>query len=159
MTVAPACHGYRLVKRRWASTAFDGEGARRFGGRWNSPGRPCVYLASSESLAILEVLVHLEDTRVLREFALFRVDLQASDLLRLEPAELPADWQEYPAPPSTAQVGDAWLDACVSAALVVPSTIVPREPNYLLNPEHARSAAIVRTAVELDFQVDPRLAG
>ena len=53
---------YRIVKTKWAETAFDGEGARLFGGRWNSKGQSCVYLAGSESLAILEILVHLDNS-------------------------------------------------------------------------------------------------
>jgi RES domain-containing protein len=38
---------------------LDGAGANRVGGRWNSPGRPMVYMAQSISLAVLENLVHM----------------------------------------------------------------------------------------------------
>lgn len=48
---------YRVCRSRWA--LLDGEGARRVGGRWNSPGRPVVYMADSIALAVLENLVHL----------------------------------------------------------------------------------------------------
>jgi len=49
---------YRLCKA--AHVALDGEGARLWGGRWNSAGRPMVYAAATPSLAVLEVLVHLD---------------------------------------------------------------------------------------------------
>ena len=49
---------YRLCKAVYS--ALDGEGARLWGGRWNSAGRPMVYAAASPSLAVLEVLVHLD---------------------------------------------------------------------------------------------------
>jgi RES domain-containing protein len=42
---------WRLVKERYALTAFDGYGARTFGGRWNSPGHECVYLGESKASA------------------------------------------------------------------------------------------------------------
>ena len=56
---------YRIVKEKRADTAMDGNGARLYGGRWNSIGRPVVYVAGSESLAILKILVHLKNTKVL----------------------------------------------------------------------------------------------
>jgi RES domain-containing protein len=41
---------WRLVKARLAARAFDGEGARLHGGRWNNPGLRVVYVSSSRSL-------------------------------------------------------------------------------------------------------------
>lgn len=149
--------GYRLVKRKLAGSAFDGAGARRFGGRWNSRGTPCVYLAASESLAMLEVMVHLEDYRLLRHYVLLRLSLPAALVEHLPASQLPPDWREDPAPPSTAAIGDAWLASAGSLALAVPSAVVPRELNYLLNPRHAEFAALVATAEPLDFKPDDRL--
>jgi RES domain-containing protein len=71
---------------------------------------------------------------------------------------LPSDWREEPAPPSTASFGDAWLESGQSLALAVPSVIIPRESNYLLNVLHTAFHAVVALAGELDFAVDPRLA-
>lgn len=98
--------GYRLVKRKWLKTAFDGEGARLYGGRWNSKGKACVYLASTESLAMLEVMVHLEDNQLLKEYALLEVTFREEVLMQLPEDVLPADWRAEPAPPSTAEIGD-----------------------------------------------------
>jgi RES domain-containing protein len=50
---------WRIFKRRYKASAFTGEGARLFGGRWNSKGIPVVYTSASPSLATLEMLVHL----------------------------------------------------------------------------------------------------
>ncbi len=55
---------WRIVKRKHAKKAFTGEGARQFGGRWNSPGVAIVYTAESQSLAALEILVHLRELGV-----------------------------------------------------------------------------------------------
>ena len=48
---------YRVCRRIYAR--LDGEGARKVGGRWNSPGRAVVYMAQSVALAVLENLVHM----------------------------------------------------------------------------------------------------
>lgn len=127
------------------------------GGRWNSRGTAAVYLASSESLAILEVLVHLENTAVLKHYALFQLTLQAGDIATLDPEELPQDWREDPAPVSTAIIGDQWLRRSQALALAIPSTIVPREINYLINPRHPAFSTLIKSVIELEFSPDPRL--
>ena len=68
---------WRLTKAQYAQTAFDGEGARLYGGRWNSPGRAVVYLAGSLALAALEILVHVKSQRELEGYVKVRV--QASE--------------------------------------------------------------------------------
>ncbi|ACA86739.1 RES family NAD+ phosphorylase [Shewanella woodyi] len=149
--------GYRIVKKKWASNAFDGEGARLYGGRWNSRGQSCVYLAGSESLAILEVLVHLENAQQINQYALFSVTLSEEDILLLETQALPENWQEDPAPSETAELGDEWLCSQSSLALCVPSSIVARENNYLLNINHPHFHQLLSSMVELEFSMDSRL--
>lgn len=150
---------YRLVKARHADAAFDGEGARRFGGRWNSKGRPCVYVASSESLATLEVLVHLGQRQPLRDYTLFHVPIPAASILYLDEAALPANWRDPLPPAETAEIGDAWLTGAQSLALAVPSVVVPREVNYMLNPGHPEFAKVVTGAERGPFAFDERLQG
>jgi len=149
---------YRLVKTQRIDEAFSGEGARRYGGRWNSPGQPCTYLSQTEALAILEVLVHLRDYRILNTFALLRLELPDEAVVELEEAELPPNWREDPAPGETASIGDAWLNANASLALRVPSTIAPRDCNLMLNPFDKRHDEVVTQARRLPFSPDPRLA-
>ncbi|MFM7805220.1 MAG: RES family NAD+ phosphorylase, partial [Verrucomicrobiota bacterium] len=50
---------WRIVREDHGYAAFDGEGAWRFGGRWNSRGTQVVYTSGTRSLAALETLVHL----------------------------------------------------------------------------------------------------
>lgn len=148
---------YRLVKRKWLASAFDGEGARRYGGRWNSRGQRCIYLASSESLAILEIMVHLEDYSLLQHYALLALQLPSQWVLQLPNEQWPSDWREEPAPASTAELGDIWLASQSSLALAVPSVVVPRERNYLLNPAHPNFKQVVENATPIDFEPDRRL--
>ena len=149
--------GYRLVKKKWSKQAFDGEGARRYGGRWNSKGKRCVYLASTPSLALLEIMVHLDDYNLLADYALYQMEIPESSLLELDSDSLPDDWRADPAPLSTAQIGDDWLTSLSSAALYTPSTIVPMENNILINPAHPQYAGLLKTIIEVDFRADPRL--
>ena len=149
--------GYRLVKKKWSKQAFDGEGARRYGGRWNSKGKRCVYLASTASLALLEIMVHLDDYSLLADYALYQIKIPDSSLLELDSDSLPDDWDADPAPLSTAQIGDEWLTSLSSAALYTPSTIVPMEKIILINPAHQQYAGLLKTITEVDFRADPRL--
>lgn len=149
---------YRLVHSKWAAQAFDGEGARLFGGRWNSKGQLCIYSAGSEALAILEILVHLNNRSVLSQYRLFQLTIERSELMQIGSSTLPASWREQPATSETARIGDSWLKQNASLALAVPSVLAPRENNILLNPKHANFAGCLPRITELDFMPDSRLA-
>jgi RES domain-containing protein len=148
---------YRLVHQKWAAQAFDGEGARLCGGRWNSKGRSCVYTAGSEALAILELLVHLNNRVALKHYQLFQLRINTEQLLTLSSANLPLSWRQQPASGETARIGDNWLQTRSSLALAVPSVIAPREQNILLNPQHPDYNALIKGASALDFMPDSRL--
>ena len=147
---------WRILKPKHASTAFDGEGARRYGGRWNSPGVPLVYTAATKALAALELLVHLPSAQVLTAFVCIRIEFDERLVHRLETAALPPLWRADPAPMTARAIGDQWVRARKSAILEVPSTIVPEECNFLLNPAHPDFQKIVIGNVE-KFHFDPRL--
>lgn len=148
---------WRIFNRRHARAAFTGEGAKRFGGRWNSRGSSVVYVASSLSLAALEMLVHLGRQAVLGSYSCAPVTFSANLVETVDPTDLPSDWRTQPPPLSTQQLGDAWLQRASSAVLRVPSVIVPEEWNYLLNPAH-RDFRRVRIGKHRPFRFDSRLA-
>lgn len=148
---------YRIVKRKWQHTAFDGEGARLYGGRWNNKGQACIYTSASESLAILEVLVHLNKSQLLSQYDIFELSLKPKQIMQLDPKHLPSNWMQDPAPSQTAEIGDQWLKSQASLALAVPSSVVMRESNYLLNPYHAEFPTLLKQANNLSLELDPRL--
>jgi RES domain-containing protein len=148
--------GWRIVKSRYASTAFDGEGARLYGGRWNSPGTRMVYTSSTISLAVLEVLVHLQEASLLSSYSLISADLDDALVERLDHSMLPDGWRTYPAPSDLQRIGDDWVRSQRSVALEVPSVIVVRESNYLLNPTHPDFASVIIGEPE-PFTFDERL--
>lgn len=130
---------------------LDGEGACRVGARWNSPGRPVVYMAESVALAVLENLVHM----IRDDFPKGYVVIGALIPSRLE--ILPEDQvrEMYGALPEWA-LGDLWLESLRTPVLRVRSAVVPSECNYLLNPRHPDFQAIV-VELPVAFQFDERL--
>jgi RES domain-containing protein len=133
---------WRIVKARRAGTAFDGEGPRLRGGRWNSPGTAVVYTSQSISLAVLETLVHFDRESPLPELVVISCSFDDPLISEIDGASLPKHWRSYPAPPELQQVGDEWIKSGRSAVLAVPSAIIESERNYLLNPRHASFSAI-----------------
>ncbi len=136
---------WRLCRAPFAD--LTGEGARRYGGRWNTPGRPMVYAAADAALAVLEVRVHLDLTPDLLpdNYVLLTIDL--GNLAIEAIADIPAD---------PAAFGDAWLRAQRSPVLQVPSLIVPETSNLLLNPSHP-DAARASIVAQRRFTFDRRL--
>ena len=136
---------WRLCKAVHADLA--GEGARLFGGRWNSPARPVLYTADSAALAVLEVKVHLDlpPELIPDDYVLMGIELGAADIEDV--AVLPSDLREF---------GDAWLRERRSLALRVPSVIVPEAANILVNPAH-RLAGGLRIRSVRPFSFDRRL--
>ena len=139
------------------ATAFDGIGAKTFGGRWNHVGVPMVYLSDSPSLAALELLVHLHQSQILDAYAQIALRLPEKSIEVLELTDLPPDWRVDPAPQSTAHIGDVWIASRRSLALSVPSVVIPSQRNFLLNPSHKDFGRTVKTAVRVPFRIDPRL--
>jgi RES domain-containing protein len=146
---------YRIVKRRHVKTAFDGEGARIAGGRWNSPGHRAVYLSSTLSLAALETFVHLGVDAASLDYGYFTVDIPTNvGTTKLQ--RRPRGWQDEPPSLASMRIGDSWLRLGETALLEVPSAIVPTENNFLLNPSH-RDFAKLRISPVRAFQFDPRM--
>lgn len=127
-----------------------------YGGRWNSPGRPVVYLAQSRALALTEILVHLESAQVLSSYVLFQAKIDESYIAGVDLDALPKNWKNEPAPRRLQAIGDEWLASATSVALRVPSAIVVGEFNYLLNPLHRDFSRIEICGPE-KFLIDRRL--
>jgi RES domain-containing protein len=133
----PTVRVWRLVKRVRAVSAFDGEGAFRFGGRWNSKGQRVVYASRTLALALLEILVHIDPSRGMPELVAIPIEIP-SRLVGHGPHSsqdringgLPWPLQE------TRHIGDRWLAVARQPTLQVPSAIIPLESNILINPAH-----------------------
>jgi RES domain-containing protein len=147
---------WRIVKAKWAANAFDGEGARIDGGRWNSPGTAMVYTAQSAALAALELLVHLGRSSILAAYALIPCAFDDGLVSRLDRKRLPKNWRSFPARPELQRLGNQWIKAGTSPVLEVPSAVIDTDSNYLLNPKHPDFGKI-RVLTARPFELDLRL--
>jgi RES domain-containing protein len=128
---------WRICREIHAASAFSGEGARLYGGRWNSQGVRAVYTSPSLALAAIETFVHLEPN--LRPDDLVSIETELPDNVRTERIDLkslPRKWYEL-RDESLRTFGDRWIRAGRTVALHVPSAAIRGEWNVLLNPEHS----------------------
>lgn len=145
----------RIVQNARVAGALDGEGSRRFGGRWTSPGRRAVYFGATASLSLLEVLTRVEGF-LLPSYAVIPVSIPASLIETVDVSRLPSDWRDSPPPVELRQLGDAWMQSKRTPVLRVPSSIIPEESNYVLDPDH-RDAARISVGEPFVLEVDFRL--
>jgi RES domain-containing protein len=133
----------------------SGAGAAQFGGRWNRVGTEVIYAAQTASLAALEVLVHysvLPKNHVMTEIQI----PDSLEILRWEEDALPAGWKSDVPVSETQDLGEIWVREGRSAVLSVPSSIIPRERNFIINPAHSDFRQIIFLP-PLPFRFDPRL--
>ena len=144
---------YRLIKKEHLS-APPGEGAFKFGGRWNKLRESVVYCSASKSLAALEILVNIQPMTSLNFFML-EIFIPASvSLDKIALKQLPKKWREtlY----LTENMGSKWLKEAKSCVLQVPSVIIPSENNYLINPNHKDFKNLLFSK-PITFHLDHRL--
>jgi RES domain-containing protein len=147
---------WRICKAPYAAEAFGGEGARRFGGRWNSRGVPMVYCSSSLALAAIELFVHLEPNLLPKDLVSLAAELpEGEPARRLGESDLPADWWTDDFEPLR-ELGDGWIREKTSLAMLVPSAPLHSEWNVLINPLHPRVAEI-RIEAAVPFVFDARM--
>lgn len=148
---------YRICQQRVARGAFSGDGAAKYGGRWNSRGQRVVYLSDSIALAALEILVHTTEREDLARvpYVFFEVECDARGIA--EPARLPVNWNHAVDFSAAQKVGDQWLEAGKSCLLRVPSAIIPQQHNLLANPAHPDFAKLKIGRMQY-FSFDGRLA-
>ena len=148
--------GWRIDRAHRAASAFSGEGARIYGGRWNSRGFRVAYLGEHQSLSVLEVFVNNQPLSTAADYVIVSAEWDAGLMETVQLRELPPDWRRSPPGAKTAAVGDRWLRAARSAVLAVPSAIIPTEKNFLLNPAHP-SFRRIRLGKPVPFEFDPRM--
>jgi len=136
---------------------LDGEGARRYGGRWTPSGFAAVYASATLSLAALERFVHTDPDLEPDDLVALAIDVPDDvEVQTVEATALPEHWRAYPAPPELARVGEQWMRERTAAVLAVLSAVIPQERNFVLNPSHPACARI-RPLAPQPFSFDPRM--
>ena len=134
---------------------LSGEGAKIYGGRWNSEGIPALYFASSRALAVLEVLVHLPTGLLPKNYCMATFKLDA-EFAEFNPEDLPEKWQTYPFLKRTQTLGNQFFKQNAFPVLKVPSAIVSGDFNYVANPLHPDIKKI-KFIEKVNFSFDDRL--
>jgi RES domain-containing protein len=147
---------WRICRRRYAAEAANGEGARLYGGRWNSRGVRVVYASTSLALAAVETFINLEPNLVPDDLVSIAGEIPEDvEMLKVSLENLPAKWNRG-REESLRKVGDAWVREGLTAALLVPSAAIKGEWNVLLNPAHGDFARVKFNAPEA-FEFDMRM--
>ena len=148
---------WRVTRKEHAEQPLSGEGARRYGGRWNHVGTAIVYTSETLSLAVLEYLVNLSIKDLPDDLVSVQIQIP-NDLSRTKISvdDLPDHWRTFPAIEELKDIGTDWMRDGKTAILSVPSVVIPTELNHLINPayEAARRIDIVSVA---PFALDVRL--
>jgi len=137
---------------------LSGEGARLYGGRWNKKGTPLLYTSESRSLATVEFLVHLPLNLLPSDLFIAELDLPDDiDVGKVLESELPTGWNSFPAMPRLAEIAGERFEREGCLALRVPSGVIAKEWNVILNPRHQQYQRLAIVTVE-PYQLDRRLA-
>lgn len=143
---------YRLTRKPFAD--LTGAGGLHVTGRWHGQPAPVIDTSTSRALAMLEVLVHLDVPfpQLPDDYVFQGIDAATDEVEYVEFADL----KEGGRAEATAASGSQWLESRRSALLCVPSMVVPRELNVLINPLHPEAASFTST-IETDITWDERL--
>lgn len=138
---------YRVGKARH-SHDLTGEGARLYGGRWNHVLTPCVYTSQSRALAVLEFSVNVNIEDIPASLSITTIEIPDKAIKQFGPEELPEGWNSIPSPAAARDFGTAWLTEAAAPVLQFPSSVIPQEYNFILNPLHPGSKHFKIIAVE-----------
>lgn len=147
---------YRIVREVYQDD-ISGEGAEKHGGRWNSIGVPALYCCENRSLALLEVLANTYPGVVLTKYVIVTIEFpDTSKIFTPKENDLPENWHSVPLSSITKKYGDGILDKTQYLGIKVPSSVMPLEYNYVLNPKHPDYKK-VKIKEKKPFVIDARL--
>jgi len=147
---------WRITHRNYRQNAFNGEGARLYGGRFNSEGLAAVYTSGSLSLSLLELLVQVDDQEFFKDCVQICADIPDRLIYKPESTDLPQSWSKIPYGKASQVFGDEWIKNSSFTVMRVPSVVVSVEFNYVINPNHQNIHQIDISKAEA-IAFDPRL--
>ncbi len=147
---------FRLAREKYASP-LSGKGAAIMGARWNPIGIELIYTAQNRSLAMAEVAVHLTLATLPEDYVMLSIHIPDDiKIKRIAEADLPEDWQKFPHPASTQEIGREFVAENEYCVLLIPSVVTQGDYNALINPYHKDFPGIAITKIE-KFPFDKRI--
>lgn len=127
--------------------------------RWNEAGQKVIYAGSSRSLATLELIVHESAVKPEIDYKVMVISIADDDTLfeTIVQKQLPKNWRFLDAYAELQKIGSDWYIAQRSLVLKVPSAIVPKEYNYVINTLHPDFGTMISLVRQEDYFWDPRL--
>jgi RES domain-containing protein len=148
---------YRIVKNKFRTTDLSGKGAFITGGRWNNPGTFLLYTSMNSSLALLENLVHYDESEMPPNMFIMTIEIDQSAPVYTFPDDgLPKDWRQ-PENLELKEMGDKLVKGNQYLAIKVRSAVNPEEYNILLNPVYPRFHDLVKVVGTEPYAIDQRL--
>jgi RES domain-containing protein len=127
--------------------------------RWNHDGQYVIYTGSSRSLSTLEMVVHRNSISILDNYLMMLISVPDNESLVKEviPAKLPVQWRSMAAYGALQHLGSAWYESQDSLLLKVPSAVIPKEYNYIINTRHPDFSNKISLLKREDYFWDKRL--
>lgn len=148
---------YRIVKNEKRTTDLTGTGAFNEGGRWNSEGVYALYTSEHAALAMLEVLVHVDEGELPPGMFIMTIEIPDSvPVLEIGEKDLPADWR-IPENIALKEMGDKIFEESKFLGIKAPSAVLPDSYNYILNPLYPGYYDLVKVIQVKALEVDKRL--
>lgn len=147
---------FRLAREKHAKP-LSGKGAAVYGARWNPVGIELIYTAQNRSLAMAEVAVHLTLATLPDDYMMLTIDIPDDiKIKRLTEKDLPMNWQDFPHPVSTQEIGRDFVTENKYCVLIIPSVVTQGDYNVLINPNHKDFSKISIFSIE-KFPFDKRI--
>jgi RES domain-containing protein len=148
---------YRIAKMKERAHDISGKGAFLYGGRWNSAGTFMLYTSMNASLAMLELLVHADESEIPPQMFIAQIEIaQDAPIFEFPDQQLPNAWRE-PGNLQLKTLGDRLMTEKNFLGLKVRSAVLPSEWNILLNPLYPGYADLVVVRGIEKFETDIRL--
>jgi RES domain-containing protein len=148
---------YRITRVDYCRD-LSGEGAKRYGGRWNRKGSLLLYTSAHISLAFVELLVNVDPVQLQADYRIMVIHIDDElSIHKLDEKQLPVRWRDRDSS-ALQDIGMQWLTDGQEAVLSVPSAVIPHESNYLINPAHPEFSKISLLEV-LPLEIDVRFQG
>jgi RES domain-containing protein len=112
---------YRVVKTRARAKDLSGTGAYQYGGRWNNKGTYMLYASATSSLALLENLVHFDESEFPPKLFILRIEINDNATIytpRVD--EYSPEWKHYELLENK-KMGDQWMSEMEFLAIKVRS--------------------------------------
>lgn len=122
------------ISRQKFSDKLQASGASN---RWNKSGQNVIYTGCSRSLSTLELVVHRASIIPTEVYKVMVVEISnKASIKEISISELPENWNTLEAYSRLQDIGSSWYESQETLALKVPSAVISKEFNYVINTEH-----------------------